>query len=277
MFKKTIMGLLVIAALIVSGLAVNGAALAQVGPAVGAPWSASGTIEAVDDFGFWLAPDDGGDEVYIELGPPNFWQTPGVTLAVGETVDVEGYVQGDLYHAAVVITSDGDEIVIRDETGFPLWAGGQNAGANALRDGSRVPQPQVQVDRADWETVEGTVTELLTNALTIALDDGSTLTIGLGRPLASATDVAFAEGDEVAVMGFELNDRFVAGEIENLTQGGTLALRDDSGRPQWAGGPDQGMQLRQGAQGGRGAQVGPGAQSRPETGRGRAGGGRRGG
>lgn len=281
MFKKTIVGVLLVAALAVSGVIVNGVAsadtLAQLGPAVGDPWSASGTIDRVDDFGFWLAPDDGGAVIYVELGPPSFWQMNGASLTVGDVVDVQGYAAGTLYHAAIVTTASGDQIIVRDETGFPLWAGGRNAGANGLRDGSRVPQPQVQVDRETWETITGEVVEVLANSITVELADGTTLLLGLGRAaLSGSSGVSFAAGDEVMVSGFSLNGRFVAGEIENLTQGGNLTLRDESGRPVWAGGPDQGMQLRQGAQGRRGAQVGPGAQTRPEEGRGRAAGGGRG-
>ena len=277
MLRRIALSLFVVTALAMTGLMTNGSALAQVGPAVGDPWSASGTVERVDDFGFWLAPDDGGDAIYVELGPPAFWQTPGVTLTAGQTVDVDGYVQGTLYHAAVVTTADGSQIVVRDETGFPLWAGGRNAGANGLRDGSRVPQPQVQVDRDEWQMVEGTVSEVLASALTVELADGRMLTVGLGRPIAAAAaDVPFEEGDAVRVSGFDLDGRFVAGEIENLTQGGTLVLRDDYGRPIWAGGPDNGAQMRSGARGWRGAQgcPCPGVQTRPETGRGRAPGGR---
>lgn len=275
MFRKATLGFLVIVALALTGVTINGSALAQVGPAVGDPWSASGTIERVDDFGFWLAPDEGGEAIYVELGPPNVWQAAGVTLAAGDTVEVEGFVQGTLYHAAIVTTADGGEIVVRDETGFPVWAGGRNAGANGLRDGSRVPQPQVQVDRDEWETAEGTVSEVLANALTIEFADGSVLTVGLGHPIAdSAADVAFDAGDAVQVAGFDLNGRFVAGEIENLTKGGTLVLRDDFGRPLWAGGPDAGAQMQQGTRGWRPAQPRPCVENCPQIGRGRAGGGR---
>jgi hypothetical protein len=208
---------------------------------VGEPWTASGTVTGLDDVGFDLALDGSGETIYVELGPTAYWQAQGVSLSAGEHVAVEGFAQDGLYHAAVVTKSDGSQITVRDlTTGQPLWSGGtlngQAQAGNGLQDGSHTPQPQVQVSPEEWITVEGTVTAVAQNSLTIQTTDGATLTLQLGQAsFTAAQEVAFAVGDQVRVIGYDQNGRFRAGEIDNLTQGGRLMLLDPNGRPLWAG------------------------------------------
>jgi hypothetical protein len=208
---------------------------------VGEPWTARGTITGLDDVGFDLALDGGGETIYVELGPTTYWQSQGVSLSAGEHVAAEGFAQDGLYHAAVVTKSDGSQITVRDLTsGQPLWSGGtlngQAQAGNGLQDGSRTPQPQAQVSPEEWITVEGTVIAVAQNSLTIQTADGATLTLQLGQAGFTAQQgVAFAAGDLVRVIGYDQNGRFRAGEIDNLTQGGRLMLLDPNGRPLWAG------------------------------------------
>jgi hypothetical protein len=53
----------------------------------------------------------------------------------------------------------------------------------------------------------------------------------------SAQGVTFNAGDHLTVNGFEENGQFQAGTVVNDTTGQTLNLRDTTGRPLWAGGP----------------------------------------
>jgi hypothetical protein len=211
------------------------------GPQVGEPWMASGIIASLDGVGFDLVREGSGETIYVELGPTAYWQSQGVSLNAGESVAVEGFTQDGLYHAAVVTKSDGSQIIVRDlSTGQPLWSGGarnsQAQAGNGLQDGSRTPQPQVQVSPEDWITIEGTVTAVAQNNLTIQTIDGTTLALQLGQASFTAEQgVAFAAGDLVKVIGYDQNGRFRAGEIDNLTQGGRLMLLDPNGRPLWAG------------------------------------------
>ena len=213
----------------------------QQGPQVGEPWATSGVIVGVDDFGFSLSVDGAGDTIYVELGPTAYWQAQGVTLAVGEWISVQGYTQDGLYHAGVVTKTDGGQIVMRDlTTGQPLWSGGtangQSQNGNGLQDGSGVPQPQAQVSPDQWITVEGAITAMAQNTLTVQTTDGAVLVLSLGRSgFAAEQGVVFAIGDQVKVIGYDNNGQFRAGEIDNLTQGGRLMLLDPNGRPLWAG------------------------------------------
>jgi hypothetical protein len=225
---------------------------------VGDPWTASGTIGEVDDFGLTLVLDD-GSEVYVELGQPSYWQAQGVVLAAGDVVTIDGFA-GDMgYHAAVVTTADGQEIVLRTEDGQPLWSGGaangngQNRGGgnggntNGLQDGQNVPQPQAQVD--EWVTVEGTITAINRSQVTMELTNGESLTFQMGQPrFAESQQITLQIGDEISVLGFYEGDQFSAGEVTVLATGETIMLRDPNGRPLWAGPGGSGS----GGQGGSG-------------------------
>lgn len=212
---------------------------------VGEPWTASGTVSNVDDYGLTLALDD-GSEVYVELGPPSYWQAQGVELAAGDVVTVDGFAGEMGYHAAVVTTADGQEIYLRSEDGQPLWSGGAangggqnrnggNAGnANGLQDGGNVPQPQAQVD--EWITVEGSITAINRSQVTMRLTDNQTLTFQMGQPrFAESQQITLQIGDEISVLGFYEDDQFSAGEVTVLATGETIMLRDPNGRPLWAG------------------------------------------
>lgn len=214
---------------------------------VGEPWTAEGTIRTLDDFGFTLALADGSD-VYVELGPPAYWQAQGVTLSEGDSVTVEGFASGDQYHAASVTLENGQVLTVRSTDGMPLWSGGAggydgagNPDANGLADGSHTPQPQAQVD--EWVTVEGTITAMTQNTITLQTTGGETLTVQAGQPRFMASQgVTFQIGDEVSVLGFYgENGQFVAAEITQLSTGLSVMLRDPNGRPLWAGPGAQGQ------------------------------------
>jgi hypothetical protein len=202
----------------------------------------------VDDFGFELTVDGSGEIIYVELGPTTYWQAKGITLNTEERVTVVGFTQDGLYHAAVVTKMDGSQLTVRDATsGQPLWSGGVIGGQN---NGSQTPQTQVSA--ADWITVEGVVTTVTQNSLTIETTEAASLTLQLGRPgFAAEQGVNFAIGDQVRVIGYDSVGQFRAGEIDNLTQGGRLMLLDPNGRPLWAGPGTAGGQS-QSAQGGQG-------------------------
>jgi hypothetical protein len=237
---------------------------------VGDPWTAAGKITTLDTIGFTLSASD-GTSYYVELGPASYWQAQGVTLAVGDSVTINGYAADGQYHAGTVTLGSGKTLTLRDQAGRPLWSGGAgngagngqgnggsgnsagngqgngnagngagngqgngSAGANGLKNGSGVPQPQAQVD--EWITVQGTITAMNTNRITIRTTANETLTIQMGRPsFAQAQGITFKVGDEVSVVGFYQGTQFSAGEITQLSTGLRLMLRDPNGRPLWAG------------------------------------------
>lgn len=246
------------------------AAPAQLGPSVGELWTVGGMLVNLDDFGFEIAPDDGSAPIYVELGPPTYWQAQGVTLQAGEHVNVQGFAQDGMYHAAVVKTSAGATLMVRDGlTGQPLWSGGAVNGqaGNASEQQAGAGQGQAQVSPEDWVTVQGTVMAVAQNSLTVQFQDQTQVTLQLGRSgFAAEQGVVFAVGDQVKVIGYDQLGQFRAGEIENLTQGGRLMLLDPNGRPLWAGPGTSG----QSGQGGNGAAGGAGTRGAGQGGNGAA-------
>ncbi len=199
---------------------------------VGEPWSASGVIAEMDDFGLTLTLDD-GSQVYVELGPPGFWQAQGVELAVNEAVQVEGFFNGEQIHAMTVTTAEGVQIALRSAEGQPLWSGG---GAEGQGDGAGEPQ----IAPEDWVTMNGVITALDAMGLTMQTENGELLTLQLGQSgFWQSQGVALDVGDEIAVLGFWEGGQFQAGEITRLATGERIMLRDPNGRPLW-GGPGRG-------------------------------------
>jgi hypothetical protein len=112
-----------------------------------------------------------------------------------------------------------------------------NAGGVGASDGrgrnSGAGQGRNETVRAvEWETVTGRVT-FLDSEVTLQTAEGEVL-VGMGQS-AYWEDFALEIGDEVSVLGFYEDGEFKAGTVENVTAGGTIVLRDDTGRPMWAG------------------------------------------
>jgi hypothetical protein len=216
---------------------------------VGTVWASSGTIVALTSVGMTLALPD-GSEVYVELGSPTYWQAQGVTLQPGDTVLVDGFFNGENYHARTVTTASGAVLALRNETGQPLWSGGNENSGAASGTG------QAQVPAEEWVTVAGTVLSLTTNGLVMQTDDAQPLTISLGQPnFWPAQNVTLAAGDAVELRGFWQADQFHVGQLTKIATGERILLRDPNGRPLWGGpGRNQGS-TASGAQAGSGQQA----------------------
>lgn len=217
--------------------AAQGVAVAQ--GMEGEPWQAIGNITALDDFGFDFTTTD-GEKVYIELGPPDYWQAQGVELNEGELLLVTGSINDGMIHASQVQLADGQVLQVRSDVGQPLWSGGvsnsrgQNGQSSGSADGSHTPDPQAQVD--EWVTIEGTLISYQGGSMTISTADGSLLTFQTGQPrFFAAQGVTFQVGDQISVLGFYQGDQFSAGEITQLATSLRVMLRDPNGRPLWAG------------------------------------------
>ncbi|MBC8510016.1 MAG: hypothetical protein H8D34_34645 [Chloroflexi bacterium] len=203
---------------------------------LGEPWQETGNITEIDDFGFQFALQN-GESVYIELGPPDYWQNQGVELQVGQSLFVDGTINEGMIHAAQVMLDDGQTLQLRTETGQPMWSGGvengqgQNAGS---ADGEHIPEPQAQVD--EWIPIEGTLMSFQGGSMTMATAEGELITFQTGQPRFFAEqNVTFQVGDEIIVIGFYENEQFMAGDITQVASGLRVMLRDPNGRPLWAG------------------------------------------
>lgn len=220
--------------------------------AEGEPWKESGTIAEINDYGFQFTLQD-GETVYIELGPPDYWQNQGFDLQVNQSVTVIGSINEGMIHASQVLLENGQTLNVRNESGQPLWSGGVNNGRGQNgnnADGDRTPDPQAQVD--EWITIEGTLMSFQGGSMTINTPQGDIITFQTGQPRFFAEqNVSFQVGDEIIVVGFYEGEQFMAGDITQAATGARVMLRDPNGRPLWAGpgGNGNGNRGNQGGQG----------------------------
>jgi hypothetical protein len=234
----------------------NGAQ-AKSGSAVGDPWTAKGTITGLDDTGMNLTLNDGG-QIYVELGPSTYWKTQSVQLKVGDVVEIDGFAGGGQFHAGTVTLKDGGQLVVRSTDGKPLWAGASAKGQTGNQ-ANGTQQAQVPADA--WLTLNGTILTAGRSTLTVNTAEQGELTLSLGEAgFVQSQGVTFQQGDKVKIVGFWQGTRFQAGEIDNLTTGQRVMLRDPNGRPLWAGPGRSSVQSGQG-NGGQGSGNGNGQGS----------------
>jgi hypothetical protein len=116
-----------------------------------------------------------------------------------------------------------------DETGS-----GGGFGRGQGQGNSQSSRIEPQAERADWQTVKGTVVE--TEELVIETADGQTVQVGLGQShYRESQGFILQVGDSIRVSGYLEDGEFKAGQVENLDTGASIVLRDSTGRPMWAG------------------------------------------
>jgi len=107
---------------------------------------------------------------------------------------------------------------------------GQGRGAGKGQRADAVPQGIA----ADWETLEGVVVEA--DELVIKTEGGHAVQVGLGpSQYRESQEFALQVGERVRVTGYWEDGEFKAGQVQNLDTGMSIVLRDESGRPMWAG------------------------------------------
>jgi hypothetical protein len=89
----------------------------------------------------------------------------------------------------------------------------------------------------DWQVYEGTVTQApaLGIDLIIETDDGEEIVAGTGPGYLAEQGFDLAVGERVQVQGFWEDGELKAAQITRLRDGLAIALRDQLGRPAWAG------------------------------------------
>lgn len=110
--------------------------------------------------------------------------------------------------------------------------GGRGQGGAGLGDGTGTGQAVVE----EWVTLEGTVTGVDADALTVKAANGETVTVE-NRAWTYAQSQGFSaqNGDKVTVVGFYEDGTLEVGKITDQTNGQQVSLRDENGRPLWAG------------------------------------------
>jgi hypothetical protein len=93
---------------------------------------------------------------------------------------------------------------------------------------------QAQVD--EWVTLHGTVMSVDADTLLVQTDGGEEVAVE-NRPWRFAQEQGFSAqaSDAVTMVGFYENGDFEASQISNAATGQTVSLRDENGRPLWAG------------------------------------------
>lgn len=114
---------------------------------------------------------------------------------------------------------------------------GQGSQGQGLGQGSQdqagVRSPYLNAAQ-DWQTVQGVVSAVDGDVF-IETDTGELL-VGMGQSwYRDEAGFSIAVGDELLVRGYMEDGEFKAGDVENLTTGDTISLRDESGRPMWSG------------------------------------------
>jgi hypothetical protein len=111
--------------------------------------------------------------------------------------------------------------------------GVQNEGGLQSRQSEPVGAAQVTA----WVSIQGTVLEVSEDAILILTEQGDELIIG-GRTLRFVHEAGFTTGvgHRVELMGFYENDEFEVGKMVDLISGLAVDVREESGRPLWAGG-----------------------------------------
>lgn len=84
----------------------------------------AGVVQAVEVSGLTVTTDD-GQPLWVQLGPNRFWSA-GFTVAVGERVTVTGFTENGQFMAAQIVNdASGQAFTLRNDSGQPLWTGGQ--------------------------------------------------------------------------------------------------------------------------------------------------------
>jgi hypothetical protein len=98
-------------------------------------------------------------------------------------------------------------------------------------------EAEVQAEVAEWLTLTGVVEQIDESALIIGLAPDESITVE-GRPWRFAREQGFAAavGDKVILTGFYDGDVFEVGQLTNVTKDQVLTIREETGRPLWAGG-----------------------------------------
>jgi hypothetical protein len=81
----------------------------------------SGRVLTVEDDELTIQTGEG--LVTLHLGPEWYWEVEGIALAEGDQAEASGFYEDDRFELArIKNNTSGQEVLLRDETGRPLWA-----------------------------------------------------------------------------------------------------------------------------------------------------------
>jgi hypothetical protein len=115
--------------------------------------------------------------------------------------------------------------------------GGNNA--NASQAGTGIPAPQNGFQ--EWVTLSGTVSSYVPPNFTLLTSDGQSIEAQLGNlSYVTSLGLELQEVQQVSLTGYyDPSGSLAVGQITLSDSGQTFELRDELGRPMWAGGPSR--------------------------------------
>ncbi|MFN2290619.1 MAG: hypothetical protein ACK2UC_05450 [Anaerolineae bacterium] len=210
-----------------------------------------------------------GEELLVGTGP-GYLETQGFALQTGEQVQVKGFWEdGEFKAGELTRLRDGETVLMRDTYGRPAWSGGYGRGVattagtaagtiegqgpgtgpsrgqggisgqsqnNAPIDvpGDGTGTGQAQVD--EWVTLSGSIQAVNADEMIVLTRDGQEIVVD-GRAWRFAQEQGFTAQvmHSISLTGFYEDGDFEVGQIDDLSTGKSVSLRDTSGRPLWAG------------------------------------------
>lgn len=91
--------------------------------------SVSGVVRSLDG-SLMILRAESGELIEVTLGQSGYWEAQGVSLAAGDAVVVEGFYEDvdTLSARSLELAATGQTVVLRDDSGRPMWAGGRRGG-----------------------------------------------------------------------------------------------------------------------------------------------------
>jgi hypothetical protein len=222
---------------------------------VSGPVTAVSMNQGLGHPGFTMSAEGGALEVH--LGPYWYLVAQNFTVAVGDQVTAtvadcsKTSETRDVVALQVTNTTNGSQVVLRDETGRPSWKGRKRGGGQGGGNGQGLAPEKGKagkgggackgssIDLSTLQELSGTATVvnggLGTKNNTLAFSAGGLdYTVALG-PFWYLQQHSFSvkAGDGLTIRMAQCGERWVAFSVTLSATGQTLQLRDDAGYPLW--------------------------------------------
>lgn len=171
----------------------------------------------------------------------------GINRTLAKTESRSEYASGAEEHIALgegsTFSGGGELANNANRNGQGIGAGAGQGGGDGQAAREFTDQPgyaesggNPQAEAAEWITLQGVVESVSEDAVVIVVSTGEVITLD-GRAWSFAQEAGFSmqAGEEVSLTGFYEDGEFEIGFVEDQTSGQSIQLREQSGRPAWAG------------------------------------------
>lgn len=120
-----------------------------------------------------------------------------------------------------------------EAAGYAAEGTGQGQGART----AERQYPNYEGAPEDWVVYEGAVVQAPAAGVDMVIEatDGQELVVGTGPGYMEDQGFTLQAGEQVQVQGYWEGDEFKAAQVTRLRDGQSITLRDQAGRPAWAG------------------------------------------